>query len=362
MRRRLWPLAALCVVVFFCGCNHFHHRKTETIYVSARRIFLRDRVAAVSARVAEVENGQPLEVLEHGRRFYKVKTAKGQIGWIEEHAIIDGKTYATFAQLAADHKQDPVVATATLRDDLYMHVAAGREADHFYLLPGNTKVQLLIRASVPRQGPPGYAPPRPATVDGKTEVPPIPMEDWWLARDSQGRTGWLLGSRVDVDAPEEIEGYCEGQRIVGAWKIATVTDPDSGAPNHQVPEYLTILSPPKSGLPFDFDQVRVFTWSLRHHRYETGFRLHPVQGFLPVQISSASVNGRTVPVFSFQIPGSQNVAIDPATGITRPADPRTIRYEMIDTQVKRIGPDLAPLPSSRTAGKKSATRPAHKRK
>jgi len=348
----------------------------ETVYVSARQMYLHDRVAAVSERVAQVVNGQPLQVLEHGRRFLKVKTEKNEIGWIEQRAVIDSKTYDAFVQLAKAHKEDPAAATATLRDDLYMHILPGRKTDNFYLMAGNTKVQLLARATVPRVPPHGSAPTLKAdsaksAPTGKTAppaagkpaqpapavqpaAPPPIMEDWWLARDSQGRTGWLLGNRLDVDGPEEMAQYGEGQRFIGAWVLTKITDPGADTPNHQVSEYLTVTAPLSSGLLFDFDQVRVFTWSARHHRYETGFMLHPIQGFLPVRVGSQAPSqqagkGRaplpgSVPTFSFTIASGGNIATDPATGISRPASPRTINYQMIDTRVQRIGPDLAPIP------------------
>jgi hypothetical protein len=400
----LW--SALLLLVGACGCNRFHHQQQETVYVSARQMYLHDRVAAVSNRVAEVVNGQPLDVLEHGRRFLKVRTQKNEIGWIEERAVIDSKTYDAFVQLAAEHKNDPVAATAILRDDLYLHILPGRETEHFYLLAGNAKVQLLARASVPKAAVPAFAPaskppaptkssspaspaatpsaapaaksssvapakksqnsPPPATPPVvMPSVPPLPvvMEDWWLVRDHDGHAGWMLAGRMDVDIPDDVGQYSEGQRMVGAYVLTKVTDPDSTAPGHQVPEYVTVLSPPTSGLPFDFDQVRVFTWSVKKHRYETAFRLHPIQGFLPVRIGSQpGANGSTVPNFSFQISNSPNLNIDSATGMAHPASVRTISYLMNDTRVIRTGPDLAPIPVGHLEGEKPKGAKAGKKK
>ena len=400
-RRWVAWLPAACAILLLtlpAGCKRFRHESHDKVYVSARQMYLHDRVAAVSNRVAQVTNGQPLEVLDHARRFLKVKTEKNEIGWIEEHAVIDSKTHDQFVELSSQHRSDLVVATAVLRDDLYLHLHPGRETERFTLIAGNAKVQLLARASVVKTPVPGSIP---APISGSTpasgaaaasakapkaagaappseaaksasspagqgqetaaanagssavDAPAVAMEDWWLVRDGQGNVGWLLSSRLDVEVPDEIGVYAEGQRIVGAYVLTKIVDPEAATPNHEVPEYVTVLSPAKSGLPFDFDQVRVFTWSLKKHRYETAFRVHPVEGYLPVKVAYEPIPGGSLPVFSFQIAGGAEMRTDPATGVARPAALRTLRYTLNQTQVKRVGPDLAPLPSSHSDDEKS---------
>lgn len=341
-----------------------NQRKQETVYVVPRQLYLHDRVAPVSNRVGEVKNGEKLQVVGHDRRFLKVKKANGVAGWIEEHGVIDSDEYAQFQKLADEHKNDPVVATAVLRDDIYAHVSPGRKTQRFYLLPGNAKVKLLVRASVPKEPLPAPRPishteTKPGSANaGRPEEPPSPppvMEDWWLVRDDAGDVGWILANRVDVDVPNSVAQYAEGQRIVAAYVLTTVHDENSDAPNHEVPEYVMLLEPYKSGLPFDFDQVRVFTWSRSHHHYETAFRLRPIAGFLPAkvdQVQSPMKNGGMVPGFSIKIAADENVAIDPNTGIAKPAATRTLNFAMIDTVVKRIGPDLAPIPSAHLPGER----------
>jgi hypothetical protein len=203
------------------------------------------------------------------------------------------------------------------------------------------------------------------------------MEDWWLVRDASGHCGWLLAHQLDIDVPDEVAIYSEGQRMIAAYPIAKVMDSgvehrsgrkgekaargkkpvedtprddsNAAAPNAPVPtehtEYVTVLVAPRGGLPYDFDQVRLFTWSLNHHRYETAYRLHGIRGYLPLKITQDTSTGQSLPVFSFTIANSAdaNITVDPDTGVTRPAAPRTVSFRLEGNLVRRIGPDLAPI-------------------
>ena len=73
--------------------------------------------------------------MDRDRRFLNVRTPDGKTGWLEEHAVIDPQTYNAFLKLRRDHEKDPVVATGVLRDELFAHLAPGRDTDRYFLLP-----------------------------------------------------------------------------------------------------------------------------------------------------------------------------------------------------------------------------------
>ena len=261
-----------------------------------------------------------------------------------------------------------MVATGILRDDLYLHVKPGRDSDRFYLLPENDKLQLLIRASVPKPVPPQglLATAHPAAKSAKSKKEPlpgepqIPMEDWWLIRDSQGRVGWMLARRLDVDVPDEIAGYSEGQKIVGAYLLTKVYDPDSSLPDKMVPEYVSVTNAYKDGLPYDFDQVRVFTWNVKKHRYETAYRQRNVEGYLPVVVStSKSPQGQPIPEFSITVGTSDAVTTDPVTGAARPSQTDVLHYQLEGGMVKRVLPAGPPAPAPVSARPKAAGTHTH---
>ena len=376
--RRLAPwLLAGCVAL--AGCARFKPLPVDHyVYVTSKQAYLRDRVAAVSNRTGQVENGDKLKVLDHARHWVKVQTAKGEIGWIEEKAVVTDDQAEEFQKLEADHKADTQVASGVVRDQVYMHLKPGRDTEHFYLLNEGDKLQLLRRATLekaaagvavraqraipqaagtnaakkdalaPAAGSPA-ATVAAAIAKGKGDTapnatPPV-MEDWWLARDSAGHTGWLYARMVDVDAPDALTRYAEGQKFVGAYVLTTVHDDDAPGDVKDVPIYLTVLSPYKAGLPYDFDQVRVFTWSTKMHRYETAFREKNIEGYLPVTLrkmkdpgGKSAIAQELLPSFTYRVLAADAPAPmpDPETGEVKPGRTIAKTYRLEGNVLRRV--------------------------
>jgi SH3-like domain-containing protein len=371
------------LLIGLCGCSRLRPKPAaQYVYVTAKQTYLRDRVAAVSNRTATVENGDRLRVLEHGRRFVRVQTEKGEQGWIDEKVVATQAIFDQFEALKQQHQADPAVASGVVRDDVYLHASPGRDTERFYRLPEGEKLKLLVRATLPKPVPPGMraasAAPAAAVKGGKggaagsqapaaaPEAPPPPaMEDWWLVRDSKGDTGWLFSRMMDVDAPDALTRYAEGQRMVGAYVLATVNDPDAPQDDKNIAEYVTVLSPYKAGLTYDFDQVRVFSWNLKKHRYETAYRDRNIEGYLPVTVKmAADPYGKSptatmpAPTFTYKVLSDEAgpVIPDPVTGAVVPGKTVTKTYRMEGNLVRRL------LPPGTTAPGESHPEPVAEKK
>jgi SH3-like domain-containing protein len=284
------------------GCARRGSRVLEVAYVSAPQASLRDQVAAVYNRVGNVKNGERVEVLEHEKRFVRVRTATGAEGWIEQRFLVDGKIFDQLQKLTQENQNAPVQAPGVLRNDTNLHITPGRETEHLYQLTAGAKVSILKRATADKQ--PGAAiqarPTIPTKSRAKVATGPA-LEDWWLVRDSLGRAGWVLARMIDVDVPLDIAQYAEGQRFVAFFVLNEVDDTDKGV-SKKVPQYLCALTEAHDGMPYDFDQVRVFTWNTKKHRYETAYREHGLNGTLPVTVTQEAFDKEgTLPVFILRV-------------------------------------------------------------
>ena len=311
---------ALVLLVLGCACKRGALTKHEYMYVSAQETSLRDRVATMYNKIGTVHGGDRVEVLEKQRRFLRVRTDSGQEGWIEERSLVPQDVYDAFQKLASDNASQQVQAHGTARSELNMHVTPSREGEHLYQLKDGEKVEILKRATAEKNPPKSAAtnatsnpkstattqPKTPAATPGKPvptatagkaapaskpapgSVPPEPpkpvMEDWYLVRNSSGHVGWVLLRMIDLDIPLDVAQYAEGQRIMGYFVLNTVQEEDKETKEvKQVPQYLVLLNEPKDGLPWDFNQIRIFTRNRPKHRYETAYRERNLEGYFPVK-------------------------------------------------------------------------------
>jgi len=267
----------------------------EVAYVSAPQVNLRDRVAAVFNKAGLVKNGERVEVLDHDRHFVKVRSAAGAEGWMEQRYLVNEKVYNQIQKLTQESQNDPVQGQGTTRSGTNLHVEPGRDAEHLYQLAQGEKVLLLKRGTAEKPGSVATPVRAGAKPDEKKQSNPI-LEDWWLVRDTHDRVGWVLARMVDLDVPLEVAQYAEGQRIVAYFVLDEVHDAEK-----KVPQYLTILTEPRDGLPFDFNQIRVFTWNVKRHRYETAYR-ERMQGILPVTVAQENFEKEgTLPTFTIRV-------------------------------------------------------------
>ncbi|MGH9643549.1 MAG: SH3 domain-containing protein [Terriglobales bacterium] len=373
---------ALLLMLTFPACKHSGGRVLEIAYVSGVQVNLRDRVAAVYEKVGYVKNGDRVEVLDHDRRFVKVRTASGQMGWMEQRYLVSQQVYDQLQKLTADNANDPVQATGVTRNDTNLHVEPGRETEHLYQILSGEKLSILKRSTADKNAPPPRpaapaqkpptAPSEKATQQGgekqneklaeKTQAapahasapasarpagPPPVIEDWWLVRDSHGRVGWVLARMVDFDVPLDVAQYAEGQRIVAFFTLDEVQDKEQ---DKKVPQYLMVLTEPKDGLPFDFNQFRVFTWNVRRHRYETAYR-ERLEGMLPVTVGKEDFGKEGVlPVFTVQV-------------LDQDGKTSTRKYKLNTPIVRRVlAPGEEPAHPAKRSPTKKAARRSHRRR
>lgn len=291
---RLGTLAILIYCALsVAGCGPAESAQKDYVYVAVPEASLRDRVATVYNKTGLVHNGERLQVLERmqNKRFLRVRTPRGEEGWIQERYLADQQTFDQFQHLAQEYGSSPAQGTATTQEQLKVHETPGRKAGYLYLLNEKQKVELLERRVAARNAPASTQARADrqqgndkddSDADADDQEKPDQtaiLEDWWLVRDQQNRVGWVYGRALYLSVPDEIAQYAEGQRIVADFLLDEAQDKDT-----KVGEYLVLLTDPKDGLPYDFNQVRVFTWNARKHRYETAYRERNLFGILPVAL------------------------------------------------------------------------------
>jgi hypothetical protein len=109
---------------------------------------------------------------------------------------------------------------------------------------------------------------------------------WIKVRAKPTEVGWLLAGSLEFDIPSEIAQYSEDYIYAAVKMINRVQDPLAG----QIIWYVIGERKPTADANIDFQGVRVFTWNMKKHRYETAFRTRSMRGVYPLEVGQDGVN------------------------------------------------------------------------
>ena len=311
-------IAALSTLCAVTGCNSKPERASVIghAYAGPATLNLHKEIDSKSATATTVHHGDKLDIVGQRRRWYKVRTANGIEGWTSDRELLDTAQMRRLKGLAAETNGLPSQGIATTFSNLNVHTEPSRQSPSFVQMKEHEKVDVIAHKVTPRAAalekreliPPRPklekktrekdkaskipAPPAPAAPEPPPgwlelsqqgepkpdagEAPQGPVDDWTLIRSENGQSGWVLTSGLYLAIPDEVAQYAEGHRITSYFSIGKIQD---GGVQKDIWLWTTSEG---LGEDHDFDGYRVFTWSLRHHRYETAYIQRRERGFFPV--------------------------------------------------------------------------------
>jgi hypothetical protein len=284
-----------------------------------------------SSTVATVQHGERLEILQVRRKFIRVRTAQGKEGWADERQLFAAADMRALRELAERAAKMPSQGAATVYAPLNVHSQPSLASPSILQLKPNEHVEVMRSVLFPRNEAPPRTPlippapkikkaaskkekakkapkypvppmPRPPSApadwlelsrtdpaeeddsqDDKPapEKPPVKIDLWSLVRIPQGHAGWVLTRMLTMAIPDEVAQYAEGHRIVSYFPLGSIQDGD------QKKNIWLWTTTTDSRAAWDFDSFRVFTWSMRRHRYETAHIERDIQGYSPVLLTGS---------------------------------------------------------------------------
>jgi hypothetical protein len=326
--------AASVTLLLCAACGHSPARAPVIgeAFVGPATLNIRKDIPIQSAVAATVKHGERLGLLQRHRTFFRVRTARGAEGWVDERQLLASSDMQNLRHLAQVAAKLPSQGAATPRyGDLRVYTLPSRDSPTFITVKEKDKVDVLAHVVTPRahmpRAPilqptpkkvlpkkkakePAIPPvpmPKPPTppsdwqdlskteseeVEEPADAPPTPTDDWSLVRASDGEAGWTLTRWLNMAIPDEVAQYAEGRRIVSYFSLGSLRDGDQ---TKNIWLWTTIGG---GSHAYDFDNFRVFIWSLRRHRYETSYIERNLTGFAPVTLANVTFAGAQYPGFS----------------------------------------------------------------
>lgn len=295
----------------------------EEAYAAREGVGLRDELKPNAPVVATLALGERVEVVERRRRFVRVQTAAGVAGWTRDTRLATPELRQMMDQLAQQTRTEASQGVYRALRTLNVHLEPHRWSPTIYQMEEDEGAELLRHQLVDRL-------PR-APEDGKPPPTPTGLDDWYLVRAPNGRTGWVLTTGLYSAVSDEVKQYAERKRITSYFALGEVDDKAQSEP--KTTWLWTQTDRPKQA--HDFDLIRVFMWSRGRQAYGTIKLQRGLNGYLPLRIHNLLETPR---------------GAGPGFTVTVEKDGARVErtYVLVDSRVHQIdekpaGPPLPPI-------------------
>ncbi len=335
-RKLLVAVPLLAIVGVIAWLLRPKHESLGEAYVSERSVTLFSSAAQVREPIATLHYGDHVDIAARRNDNVKVRTAAGEVGWIDGRQLLEPALWQRSVKLLAEAQAIPVQARGRTKVQTNLRVEPGRLKPRLYQFGRGIPVQVVGRAVADW-----------AQVtdekDSGNEPQGTKKEDWFLVRavatrppgESAARAtetnattqpgdqtvpiaGWVVSRFVELDLPEPVrEGMSSANvHTVGWFELSRVADPSGDKP-----QYLAAGVRGPEGQPCDFTTLRAYTWNVKKTRYETAFIENNLCGQMPVRVGKGP---KGEPEFRFRVmDGNKEERV----------------YRLIQTVVRRIRED-----------------------
>jgi len=300
-RKLLVAVPLLCLVGLVAWYFRPKHELLGEAYVGERTATLWSSVAQVRQPLDTLHYGDRVDVVGRRNDSVKVRTAIGQVGWVDGRYLMDPALWQRSVKLLKQVASMPVQARGRTKVATNLRVEPGRTQARLYQFGRGVPVEVVGRAVADW-----------VQVSDEKENPGAPQdtkkEDWFLIRgiatrppgESTARSaettttqpgdqsvpiaGWVIARFLELDLPDAVREETDSANIrtIAWFELNRVSDPAGDKV-----QYLVAATKGPEGQPCDFTTTRVYTWNLRKERYETAFIENGLCGQLPVLVGKS---------------------------------------------------------------------------
>ena len=268
---RTLVLFVLTIVLPLASCAPKPEPTLDEATVVARNASVRLKNSSTSRTLVTLNVGDKVEVLERSDNWYRIRHGERLQGWMEESTILTNEMMGRLRDMVTASQSQRPHNTGVLREEANLRIEPGRSTAVIKRLDSGTKVEVLERVTKPRPGSENA------------------MDVWLKVRPSPTEVGWIIGSLIDFDIPSEIAGYSEGFTYTTVKTVNQVQDPIAGTINW----YVVGEKRPGMDPHLDYNGLRVFTWNMKMHRYETAYRVNGIRGVYPLEVGQDQAKNPT---------------------------------------------------------------------